>query len=115
MPNILEISKRATRGGRVPIKIALLKIHDSSSETNDNGIHWKEEYVNNALDSLKMMPICAEFFSEDKEVPLGHGLTGNETNDKGLDEPIFENSEAVGVIENGSIEDVEVNGNRIKA
>lgn len=115
MPNILEISKRATRGGRVPIKIALLKIHDDTSETNDNGIHWKEEYVNNAIDSLKMMPICAEFFSEDKEVPLGHGLTGNETNDKGLDEPIFENSEAVGVIENGSIEDVEVNGNRIKA
>lgn len=115
MPNILEISKRATRGGRVPIKIALLKIHDDTSETNDNGIHWKEEYVNNAIDSLKMMPICAEFFAEDKEVPLGHGLTGNEPNEKGLDEPIFENSEAVGVIENGSIEDVEVNGNRIKA
>lgn len=115
MPNILEISKRATRGGRVPIKIALLKIHDDTSETNDNGIHWKEEYVNNAIDSLKMMPICAEFFTEDKEVPLGHGLTGNEPNEKGLDEPIFENSEAVGVIENGSIEDVEVNGNRIKA
>ena len=36
MPNILEISKRATRGGRVPIKIALLKIHDDTSETNDN-------------------------------------------------------------------------------
>lgn len=115
MPNILEISKRATRGGRVPIKIALLKIHDDTSETNDNGIHWKEEYVNNAIDSLKMMPICAEFFTEDKEVPLGHGLTGNEPNEKGLDEPIFENSEAVGVIENGSIEDVEINGKTIKA
>ena len=115
MPNILEISKRATRGGRVPIKIALLKIHDDTSETNDNGIHWKEEYVNNAIDSLKMMPICAEFFTEDKEVPLGHGLTGNEPNEKGLDEPIFENSEAVGVIENGSIEDVEINGKSIKA
>ena len=115
MANILEISKRATRGGRVPIKIALLKIHDDTSETNDNGLHWKEDYVNNAIDSLKMMPICAEFFSEDKEVPLGHGLTGNETSDKGLDEPLFENSEAVGVIENGSIEDVEVNGSRIRA
>ena len=115
MPNILEISKRATRGGRVPIKIALLKIHDDTSETNDNGIHWKEEYVNNAIDSLKMMPICAEFFTEDKEVPLGHGLTGNEPNEKGLDEPIFENSEAVGVIENGSIEHVDINGKSIKA
>ena len=32
-----------------------------------------------------------------------------------MDEPIFENSEAVGVIENGSIEDVEINGKSIKA
>ena len=29
--NILEISSRAKRGGRVPIKIALLKIHENIS------------------------------------------------------------------------------------
>ena len=113
--NILEISKKANRAGRVPIKIALLKIHDDAEETNLNGLHWDETYVTNAIETLKMMPICAEFCSEDKDVPVGHGLTGSETNEKGLDEPIFENSEAVGVIENGSIETIEINGEEIKA
>lgn len=115
MSHILEISKKANRAGRVPIKIALLKIHNDAKETNLNGLHWDETYVTNAIESLKMMPICAEFCTEDKEVPVGHGLTGSETNEKGLDEPIFENSEAVGVIENGSIETVEINGEEIKA
>ena len=115
MSHILEISKKANRAGRVPIKIALLKIHDDAEETNLNGLHWDETYVTNAIESLKMMPICAEFCTEEKDVPVGHGLTGSETNEKGLDEPIFENSEAVGVIENGSIETVEINGEEIKA
>ena len=115
MSHILEISKKANRAGRVPIKIALLKIHDDAEETNLNGLHWDETYVTNAIESLKMMPICAEFCTEDKDIPVGHGLTGSETNEKGLDEPIFENSEAVGVIENGSIETVEINGEEIKA
>ena len=115
MSHILEISKKANRAGRVPIKIALLKIHNDAEETNLNGLHWDETYVTNAIESLKMMPICAEFCTEDKDVPVGHGLTGSETNEKGLDEPIFENSEAVGVIENGSIETVEINGEKIKA
>lgn len=115
MSHILEISKKANRAGRVPIKIALLKIHDDAKETNLNGLHWDETYVTNAIESLKMMPICAEFCSEDKEIPIGHGLTGSETNEKGLDEPIFENSEAVGVIEKGSIETVAINGEEIKA
>ena len=42
--NILEISQRSNKNGRVPIKIALLKIHDDPNETNKNGIHWKKEY-----------------------------------------------------------------------
>lgn len=37
--NILEISQRSNKNGRVPIKIALLKIHDDPNETNKNGIH----------------------------------------------------------------------------
>ena len=40
--NILEVSKRASKGGRVPIKIALLKIHDDPTETNKNGLHYSE-------------------------------------------------------------------------
>ena len=50
--HILEISKRASKGGRVPIKIALLKIHEDEKETNRNGIHWKEEYITNGKDIL---------------------------------------------------------------
>lgn len=113
--NILEISKRAAKNGRNPIKIALLKIHDDPKETNDNGLHWKEEYVQNAIDSTKCMPICASFCDETKTVPLDHGLTGEITDDNGMSEPLFENSETVGVIESSSIENVTVNGNEIKA
>ena len=113
--NILEISKRAAKNGRNPIKIALLKIHDDPKETNDNGLHWKEEYVQNAIDSTKCMPICASFCDETKTVPLDHGLTGEITDDNGMSEPLFENSETVGVIESSSIENVIVNGNEIKA
>lgn len=107
--NVLEISKRASKNGRVPIKIALLKIHEDSTETNLNGLHWNETYVNNARDSAKMMPICAEFCDEEKSTPLGHGLTGEVVTESGIKEPVFENSETVGVIEDTSIETVSIN------
>lgn len=107
--NVLEISKRATKGGRVAIKIALLKIHEDAAETNLNGIHWEETYVKNAMDSAKMMPICAEFCDDEKSTPMGHGLTGVVVNPSGIREPIFENSETVGVIENVIIETVSIN------
>lgn len=104
--NILEISKRAAKGGRVPIKIALLKIHEDINEVNRNGLHWDETFVTNAMDSAISMPICAEFVDEDKSIPLGHGLTGTIVNEDGISEPVFENSETVGVIESVSIETV---------
>lgn len=113
--NILELSKRASKGGRVPIKIALLKIHDVTEETNKNGLHWKEEYVLNAIDSVKMMPICASFCDETKETPLDHGLTGEMVDENGVHEPLFENSETVGCFENATIENVTINGNEIRA
>lgn len=112
--HILEISKRASKGGRVPIKIALLKIHDDTSETNANGIHWNEEYIKNAMDSAKMMPICAEFCDETKETPMGHGLTGTVVNDDGIQEPVFENSETVGVIESTEVTTVSIDSQDVK-
>ncbi|MCI8380126.1 MAG: hypothetical protein HFH72_16780 [Lachnospiraceae bacterium] len=112
---ILEISKQTSKGGRVPIKIALLKIHEDDKETNKNGLHWKEEYVLNAIDSVKLMPICASFCDETKSTPLDHGLTGEEIDNDGVREPLFENSETVGCFESASIEDVNVNGNDIRA
>lgn len=105
--NILEISKRSTKNGRVPIKIALLKIHDDIEDTNKNGLHWKKEYVENAMESVIGMPLCAEFSDEEKEVPLGHGLTGQVINSDGLPEPIFENSEVVGTCDGVSIETIQ--------
>ena len=113
--NILEISNRTVKGGRVPIKIALLKIHDIPDETNKNGIHWKEEYVRNAMDSVKLMPICASFIDEEKTIPLDHGLTGEGIDKDGNREPLFENSETVGCFESADIEEIIVNDNTIKA
>lgn len=105
--NILEISKRVNKNGRVPIKIALLKIHNNPNETNKNGLHWKKEYVEKAMDTAIGMPFCAEFVDEEKkEIPLGHGLTGEITNSDGIQEPIFENSEVVGTCEKVSIETI---------
>lgn len=113
--NILEISQRTSKGGRVPIKVALLTIHEDEKDTNKNGIHWDENYVRNAIDSVKMMPICAAFADEDKEIPLDHGLTGEEVDEDGVREPLFENSETVGSYESADIETITVNGNEIKA
>ena len=112
--HILEISKRATKGGRVPIKIALLKIHTDATETNLNGIHWHEEYVKNNLESVKMMPICCEFTDETKSTPLGHGLTGSSFDEDGIESPEFLNSDTVGVIESADIETVDINGVQTK-
>lgn len=114
--NILEISQRSNKNGRVPIKIALLKIHDDPKETNKNGIHWEKEYVLNAIDSVKGMPLCCEFASEDKSCPLGHGLTGEVVDSNGVHEPVFENSDVVGTFEKAEIETIkDINGNEIEA
>lgn len=113
--NILEVSKRSSKGGRVPIKIALLKIHEDLTETNKNGLHWNEEFVANAIESVKSIPICAEFCTDKKDVPLGHGLTGVEVNADGLSEPVYKNSETVGVIEDAEIQEIEINNSKIKA
>ena len=112
--NILEISNKSSKNGRVPIKVALHKIHDDIQETNANGLHWKKEYALNALESTKGMPFCAEL-DEEKEVPFGHGLTGEEIISDGVKEPIFENSDVVGVCESATIETIkDKNGNDIE-
>ena len=106
---ILEVSSRNLKGGRRPIKMALLTIHEGN-DTNLNGIHWKEEYVLNNLDSINGIPICAEFLSCDKRVPNDHGYTDTVLIDDYKQEPLFENSEVVGVIESASIENVDIEG-----
>ena len=104
---ILEIGSKKIKGGRRSIKMVLLTIHDGT-DTNLNGLHWKEEFVLNNLDSLKSMPICCEFLGDEKEVPHGHGYTDNVVVEGNKSEPVFRNSECVGVIEYGKIETLEV-------
>lgn len=103
--SILEMGSEKFKGGRRYIRLALLTIHDEG-ETNLNGIHWSEQNVLANLDSIKSMPICAEFTDSTKEVPLGHGYTEQIIDDNGYSQPIFENSEVVGVVESASIETI---------
>lgn len=112
--NILEISSRASRGGKRKIEIVLHKIHTDKNETNRNGLHWTEENTLRNIESVKGIPICAEFSDVNKEIPLGHGYTETIEID-GKNTPIFENSEVCGSIDHGEIREVEINGETIKA
>lgn len=113
MSKILEMASKS-KGGRKRIVMVLHKIHEDAAETNRNGIHWDEQCVRNNIDSVKGIPICAEFMDDTKEVPLGHGYTSIKNID-GKSEPVFENSECVGMIEYGEIRTIDINGETIKA
>lgn len=100
---ILEICQDIS--GRRKLKIVLHEIHASENLWNENGITYLEQYVRDNADTVKGMPLCAEFLDDDKDVPYGHGLTGY----KG-DLPVFEDSVQVGTFEDWSIEDIEIDG-----
>ena len=105
--NILEINKRV--GGRKNIRMVLLTIHEEG-EMNRNGITWVEQYVLDNLESIKGIPICATFLDEDKEDLYDHGYTETIESEDGKSEPLFLNSESVGVIEDAKIEEIEIDG-----
>lgn len=107
MNKILEINKRI--GGRKNIRMVLLTIHEEG-EMNRNGITWVEQYVLDNLDSIKGIPICATFLDEDKEDLYDHGYTETVESEDGKSEPLFLNSESVGVIEDAKIEVIEIDG-----
>lgn len=107
---ILEMSNKMSRGGRKRIRMALLTVHQDPKQTNDNGLHWKELYVQNNIDSLKGMPICATFLDEDKRIPFDHGLTEIREVKDGIKDAFYENSEVVGSVQYGNIETIELNG-----
>lgn len=91
--------------GRRRIKVVLHEVYPDRQHWNRNGITYLEQYTRDNADSVKGMPLCAEFLDDDKEVPYGHGLTGQIRN-----MPVFEDSVQVGAFESWSIEDVEING-----
>lgn len=107
MNKILEINKRV--GGRKNIRMVLLTIHEEG-EMNRNGITWVEQYVLDNLESIKGIPICATFLDEDKEDLYDHGYTETVESENGKSEPLFLNSESVGVIEDAKIEEIEIDG-----
>lgn len=89
--------------GRRKIKFVLHEIHPDNTHWNHNGITYLEQYTRDNADSVKGMPLCAEFLDDDKDVPYGHGLTDND----GII-PLFEDSVQVGTCETWSIEDIEI-------
>ena len=91
--------------GRKKVKVVLHEIYPDRTHWNRNGITYLEQYTRDNADSVKGMPLCAEFLDDDKEVPYGHGLTGQIRN-----MPVFEDSVQVGAFEDWSIEDVEIDG-----
>lgn len=109
MNKILEINKRISKGGRKNIRMVLLTIHEEG-KMNRNGITWIEQYVLDNLESIKGIPICATFLDEDKEDLYDHGYTETVESEDGKSEPLFLNSESVGVIEDAKIEEIEIDG-----
>ena len=107
--HILEINKRMSKGGRKNIRMVLLTIH-KEGEMNRNGITWIEQYVQDNLESIKGIPICASFLDESKEDLYDHGYTETIELEDGKSEPLFLNSESVGVIEDAKIEELEIDG-----
>ena len=101
----LEISQATNPNGRRKVKLALHEIYPDRTQWNRNGITYLEQYTRDNADSVKGMPLCAEFLDDDKDIPYGHGLTGHI---KSM--PVFENSVQVGVCEDWSIEDIEIEG-----
>ena len=91
--------------GRRKVKLALHEIYPDRTQWNRNGITYLEQYTRDNADSVKGMPLCAEFLDDDKDIPYGHGLTGSKGNLS-----LFENSVQVGVCEDWSIEDIEMDG-----
>lgn len=103
---ICEISSESTVPGRRPIRVALHEIFQSPDEYQKNGISWNEEYTRNNMQSVIGMSIVAEFLSEERDVPHGHGMT--EIREDNL--PLFENATMVGHFDKVYIGSVTVSG-----
>lgn len=111
MGRIIEISKKKSVAGRVPATFILHEIYDDDTQYNKNGISWQNPYIEQNIESVKGMPLVAQFLDGEKTIPFGgHG----ELNVKDGD-VTFEDSLVVGTFEEGYIDEVEVNGKKIKA
>lgn len=102
---ICEISSKATISGRRPIKVVLHEIFPDEDHYQANGLSWQEEFVVSNMESVIGMSIVAEFLTEDRDVPYGHGMTSVMDN-----MPLFEDATMVGHFEKVYIDDIEIEG-----
>lgn len=100
-----EIAQETGINGRRSIKAILHEIHPDTDHYQHNGISWLEEYVRNNMSTVVGMSITAEFLSEERSTPYGHGLTGATD---GM--PIFEDATMIGHFDSVSIEDIDFDG-----
>ena len=107
---VYEISASAGVNGRRPIKAILHEIHSDESQFQHNGISWSEEYTKANMASVVGMSIVAEFLSDDRDTPYGHGMTDIRDN-----LPLFEDATMVGHFHKAYIDDVEVCGQTKRA
>lgn len=92
---LFEISSKKSINGRREFKAALHEIHPDKEHYQHNGISWNEDYVKANMDSVIGMSIVAEFITEDRDIPYGHGMTGVKDN-----MPLFEDATMVGHFSN---------------
>ena len=105
MTPIYEVANQQTISGRRPIKVVLHEIHPDASHYQHNGISWNEEYVKDNMESINGMSIVAEFLTEDRDAPYGHGLTDIKDN-----LPLFEDATMIGHFDSSYIDDIEIDG-----
>jgi len=107
---VCEISAASSVNGRRPIKAILHEIHSDETCFQHNGISWSEEFTKNNMASVVGMSIVAEFLSDDRDTPYGHGMTEIRDN-----LPLFEDATMVGSFHKAYIDDVEVCGQTKRA
>lgn len=104
---IYEISNESKIAGRRPIKVVLHEIFPDDTQWQENGISWIERYVQANLHSVTGMSIVAEFLTDDRDVPYGHGMTEIRVQDN---LPLFEDATMVGHFDKAYVDDVEIEG-----
>ena len=104
---LCEIASESKIAGRRPIKVVLHEIFPDDSKYQENGVSWNEEYTQLNLHSVVGMSIVAEFLTEDRDIPYGHGMTEIRVKD---DLPLFEDATMVGHFDKAYVGDVEIDG-----
>ncbi len=105
--SLCEIASESKIAGRRPIKVVLHEIFPDDSKYQENGVSWSEEYTRLNLHSVVGMSIVAEFLTEDRDIPYGHGMTEIRVKD---DLPLFEDATMVGHFDKAYVGDVEIDG-----